>query len=146
MMCAFLRYFTFFEIRKIYTAFSRRGRQIWHYLHFLCVFEEKEMLESKFQRELIGELKEMFPGAIVYKNESKQGLPDLTVLYGKHWALLECKQSESAGHQPNQDYYVERANEMSFSRFIYPENKQEVLDELQQAFRTGRQTRHSQSK
>lgn len=104
------------------------------------------MLESKFQRELIGELKEMFPGAIVFKNESKQGIPDLTILWKRHWALLECKQSSAAGHQPNQDYYVERANEMSFSRFIYPENKQEVLDELQQAFRAGRKTRTSQPK
>jgi predicted NAD/FAD-dependent oxidoreductase len=103
------------------------------------------MLESKFQHELIGELENMFPGALVYKNESKQGLPDLTVLYGTHWALLECKKSQDAGHQPNQDYYVKRANEMSFSRFIYPENKQEVLNELQQAFRTGRQTCHSKS-
>ena len=93
------------------------------------------MLESKFQRELIEELQEMFPGALIYKNESKQGLPDLTVLWNKHWALLECKRSSGAGHQPLQDYYVEHADSMSFSRFIYPENKQEVLDELQQAFR-----------
>ena len=103
------------------------------------------MLESKFQHELIGELKEMFPGALIYKNETKQGFPDLTVLYENHWALLECKQSQNAGHQPNQDYYVKWANDMSFSRFIYPENKQEVLDELQQAFRTGRKTRHPES-
>ena len=103
------------------------------------------MLESKFQHELIGELENMFPGALIYKNETKQGIPDLTVLYKEHWALLECKKSQDASHQPNQDYYVERANEMSFSRFIYPENKQEVLDELQQAFRTGRQTCYSES-
>lgn len=92
------------------------------------------MLESKFQHDLIDELKELFPGAIVYKNESKQGLPDLTVLYRNHWALLECKNRETAAHQPNQDYYVKQADEMSFARFVYPENKQEVLDELQQAF------------
>ena len=95
------------------------------------------MLESKFQRELIEDLQKLFPEALIYKNESKQGLPDLTILNGGNWALLECKKSENASHQPNQDYYVEKANRMSFSRFIYPENKQEVLDELQQAFRTG---------
>ena len=103
------------------------------------------MLESEFQRKLIEELNGIFPGALIYKNETKQGFPDLTVLYKKHWALLECKRSEDADHQPNQDYYVERANQMSFSRFVYPENKQEVLDELQQAFRTRRKTRTPKS-
>ena len=103
------------------------------------------MLESKFQREVIADLKEMFPGAIIYKNEGKQGLPDLTVLWDKNWALLECKKSEDAEHQPNQDFYVEHANAMSFSRFIYPENKQEVLHELQQAFRAGGQACSSES-
>lgn len=96
------------------------------------------MKESAFQQGLIKELKEMFPEALIFKNETKQGLPDLTILEGDRWALLECKASADASHQPNQDYYVEKANGMSFSRFIFPENKQEVLDELQQAFRSGR--------
>lgn len=104
------------------------------------------MLESKFQHELVGELEEMFPGALIYKNETKQGFPDLTILYEDHWALLECKKSQDASHQPNQDYYVERADNMSFARFVYPENKQEVLDELQQAFRTRWKTRYPKSK
>ena len=92
------------------------------------------MVESKFQRELIQDLETMLPGVLIFKNESKQGLPDLTVLYGEHWALLECKKSRDSHHQPNQDYYVQRADEMSFSRFVFPENKQEVLDDLQRAF------------
>ena len=92
------------------------------------------MLERDFQRDLIKDLKTMLPGVLIFKNDTKQGLPDLTVLYGTHWALLECKKSRAASHQPNQDYYVELADGMSFSRFIYPENKQEVLDELQRAF------------
>lgn len=103
------------------------------------------MLESEFQKKLIDELQTMFPGALIYKNETKQGIPDLTVLYKKHWALLECKKEKNASHQPNQDYYVEKANQMSFSRFICPENKQEVLDELQSAFRVRRKTRTSES-
>ena len=92
------------------------------------------MLEKDFQRNLIDELEQMFPGALIYKNEGKQGFPDLTVLYQNHWALLECKRSRAAAKRPNQDIYVSKANEMSFGRIIYPENKQEVLDELQQAF------------
>ena len=90
--------------------------------------------EGKFQDKLRDELKELFPGCFVTKMDSKQGIPDILVLYGKHWALLECKRSEKAPHQPNQDYYVDKFDEMSFSRFIYPENKEEVLHELQQSF------------
>ena len=133
------------EIRKIYSFYNRE--RVWLEKATLSMlFEVKKMLESKFQRDLIDELKNMFPGALIYKNESKQGLPDLTVLWGKHWALLECKKSAHESPRPNQPYYVQLANEMSFSRFIYPENKQEVLHELQQAFGTRRKTRNTESK
>ena len=92
--------------------------------------------ENQFQPGLIKELKERFPGCMVLKNDPNyiQGIPDLTVLYKNKWAMLECKKSEDEPHQPNQDYYVEQGNNMSFARFIFPENKMEVLDELQQAF------------
>jgi hypothetical protein len=94
------------------------------------------VLESEFQSKLIKELKIRFPGCIVLKNDSDYipGIPDLTVLYEKRWAALECKQNENASKRPNQEYYVKRMNNMSFSSFIYPENKEEVLNELQQAF------------
>lgn len=90
------------------------------------------MLESIFQAKLIKELKEMFPGCIVMKNDASyiQGIPDLLVLYNKKWASLEVKKSANASRQPNQKYYVDKMNEMSFSRFICPENRDEVLDEL----------------
>lgn len=94
------------------------------------------MLESVFQAQLIRDLKKMFPGCIVTKNDSGyiQGIPDLTIFYKDMWATLECKKSAGAKRQPNQEYYVGRMNEMSFSRFICPENKEEVLHELQQSF------------
>lgn len=90
------------------------------------------MLESKFQANLIKEIKEIFPGCIVMKNDSSyiQGIPDLLVLHKNKWASLENKKSAKAKKQPNQEYYVDKMNEMSFSRFIYPENKDEVLKEL----------------
>lgn len=90
------------------------------------------MLESKFQAKLIQELKSMFEGCIVMKNDSSyiQGIPDLIILHKNRWASLEVKKSSRASKQPNQEYYVDKMNEMSFSRFIYPENKDEVLDEL----------------
>lgn len=94
------------------------------------------MLERNFQAKLKKELKEMFPGCIVTKNDANdiQGLPDLTIFYKDRWATLECKKSVNEKKRPNQEYYVDRMNEMSFSRFICPENKEEVLNELQQAF------------
>lgn len=94
------------------------------------------MLESSFQGQLIKELKKKFPGCIVTKNDSSyiQGIPDLTIFYKDKWATLECKQNARAKRQPNQEYYVGRMNEMSFSKFICPENKEEVLYELQQSF------------
>lgn len=93
-------------------------------------------LESEFQSNLIKELKRLFPGCIVLKNDSShiQGIPDLLVLYKDKWASLEVKRSIGAKRQPNQEYYVDKMNDMSFSRFICPENKKEVLHELQQAF------------
>ena len=93
--------------------------------------------ESKFQSNLKKELKERFPGCIVTKLDPTdiQGIPDLLVLYENKWATLENKRSEKASKQPNQEYYVNRMNEMSFSRFIYPENKDSVLDELEQIFK-----------
>ena len=92
-------------------------------------------LESGFQDRLIKELKELFPGCMTFKMDQIQGIPDLLVLYKNMWASLECKKSASAKRQPNQEYYVGLMDEMSFSRFIYPENKEEVLNELQQAFK-----------
>ena len=94
------------------------------------------MLESKFQAKLIKELKEMFVGCIVVKNDSSyiQGIPDLTVLYKDRWASLEVKRSANADRQPNQEHYVGRMNEMSCARFICPENKNEVVNELRYWF------------
>ena len=91
-------------------------------------------LESGFQDRLINKLKKLFPGCMVFKMDQIQGIPDLLVLYKDKWASLECKRSASAKRQPNQEYYVGKMNEMSFSRFVSPENKEKVLDELRQIF------------
>ena len=92
-------------------------------------------LERDFQAKLIKELKVMFKGCIIVKNDPNyiQGIPDLLILYNDRWAALEVKKSETAHHQPNQEYYVDLMNQMSFAAFIYPENKEEILYELQQA-------------
>ena len=95
------------------------------------------MLENQFKTNLVRELKERFPGCIVLHIDPNeiQGIPDLLILYRDRWAALEGKRSLNAPHRPNQDYYVAKMNAMSFSRFIYPENKEDVLDELRESFK-----------
>lgn len=92
--------------------------------------------ENEYQAKLIKKLKTMFPNAMIQKLDANyiQGIPDLLILFGKKWAALECKRSQSASHQPNQDAYVEMMDNMSFARFIYPENEEEVLHDLQRSF------------
>ena len=94
------------------------------------------MLESEFQNKLIQELKRMFKGCIVTKLDSShiQGIPDLLILYNDKWATLECKKSVRAKKQPKLEYFFGRLIDMSFSSFICPEYKVEVLLDLQQAF------------
>lgn len=96
------------------------------------------MKESKFQHDLIKEIKSKLDGCVIMKLDSGyiQGIPDLLILYKDKWAILECKRNAGAKHQPNQDYYVDKLNKMSFSRFIFPENKKEVLDELYRSFKS----------
>ena len=92
-------------------------------------------LESGFQDKLRDELKNLFPGCMIFKMDQIQGIPDLLILYKNKWASLENKKSVNAKRQPNQEYYVDKMNEMSFSRFICPENKEEVLHDLYKAFK-----------
>lgn len=95
------------------------------------------MLESKFQSGLVKEIKSRFPGCVVFKTDPTQiqGFPDLMILYENHWAALEVKKSATASHRPNQGYYVDKLNGMSFSSFIWPENKEEVLDDMERSFK-----------
>lgn len=94
-------------------------------------------LERAFQKDLIKELKQRFKGSIVCKLDPQyiQGIPDLLILFGPRWATLEVKKSQHASHRPNQNFYVDLMNKMSFSRFIYPENKESILNELEQWFK-----------
>ena len=101
------------------------------------------MLENKFKTKLISELKIIFPGCIIMHADPTeiQGIPDLIVLYNDTWFALEGKKCQNSPHRPNQDYYVKLMNRMSFASFICPENKKEVLDEIQRSLKTKRPTR-----
>lgn len=94
--------------------------------------------ESDFQSKLIKDIKVLFPGCVVLKNDPNyiQGIPDLLVLYRDQWAMLECKRSKNSSHRPNQNYYVDILDEMSYAAFVYPENREDILNELQQTFRS----------
>lgn len=100
----------------------------------------KTKLERGFQSGLVKELKALLPGCIVTKLDSGhiQGIPDLLILFKDKWATLECKKNLKARKQPNQDYYIGVMNEMSFSRVVAPENKEDVVRELVQTLRPGR--------
>lgn len=101
------------------------------------------MREGEYQNSLKKKIQKLLPGAFVLKNDPNwlQGVPDLTILYKDKWATLEVKRSGKEEHQPNQDYYVEEMNSISFSSFIFPENEKETLDELQRALEPGGKAR-----
>jgi hypothetical protein len=105
------------------------------------------MTENKYQTKVIKKLEKLFPGCVIQKMDSgyQQGIPDILVLWGPCWAALEIKISPSADIQPNQGYYIEKLNEMSFAAYIYPESEEEVLNALQQAFKSPRRACVSKS-
>jgi hypothetical protein len=105
------------------------------------------MTENQYQTKLIKRLEKLFPGCLILKNDSgyQQGIPDLIILWGENWASLEVKVDERASIRPNQDHYIRRLDEMSFAAYIYPENEEEVLSALQQAFKPPGRTRISKS-
>jgi hypothetical protein len=106
------------------------------------------MLESKFQYRIVKKLNALFPGCLILKNDPThiQGIPDLIVLWKRNWAGLEVKPSLNAAIQPNQSFYIEKMDDMSFAAYICPENEDEVLNDLQRAFGSGRKARISKSK
>lgn len=97
------------------------------------------MRESVYQAHVIKRLKDMFPESTVKKlDPPPQGIPDVWIFHSSgRWACLECKRSADEPHQPNQDYYVDLYNRQSFSSFIFPENEEEVLDDLQRTLCSG---------
>jgi len=96
--------------------------------------------EAAFQSRLIRKLKRIFPGCVVLKNDPQQtqGILDLTILWGPFWGMLEVKAERDSRRRPNQDYYVEVLDDMSFAAYIFPDNEEEVLLALQETFASRR--------
>ena len=95
------------------------------------------MKESTFQKNLIKDIYKRFPGCIILKNDPtyKQGIPDLLILYNNRWAMLECKKSQKTNYRPNQELYLKKLSYMSFAKMICPENKEEVLNEMERSLK-----------
>lgn len=93
--------------------------------------------EGPYKTRLKKRIEREFPGCVVVKCDAAdtQGLPDLLILFENRWAALEVKISSRAEVQPNQAYWVDYLDNMSFAAFIYPENEDEVIDALQHALR-----------
>lgn len=106
----------------------------------------RETGRSGFKARLIKELEHRFPGCVVLHldpNSTHQGIPDMLVLYKNKWAMLETKGGPNSKRQPNQAFFVEFYGALSYASFIYPENEEEVLNDLQHAFEPSRRPRLS---
>jgi hypothetical protein len=103
------------------------------------------MTESQYQSKLIKKIKNLLPGCVVLKNDAGyiQGIPDLLVLYNTKWAALEIKLSDTSNIQPNQEYYLNLLDDMSFASFVNPQNEEEVLYDLQYSLGVKRNSRVS---
>lgn len=102
--------------------------------------------EGKFKTHFIARLRELFPGCYILKNDAEylQGIPDLLLLWEERWAIFEVKRkppTSSRDFEPNQEWYLEDLDRMSFAACVFPENEEEVLDALQRQFKTRRKTR-----
>lgn len=92
--------------------------------------------EHLFQKSVKQEIIDIFPSCVIHKNPTgvHDGFPDLVCYLGDTWFMLECKRSKDEEHQPNQDWWVDRLNKMSYASFIFPENREEVFCQLRQKF------------
>lgn len=94
------------------------------------------MKESNIQSDIIKRLKGM--GCVVIKYEQNattlKGFPDIMFMKGPFWGALEVKTSKKAHKQPGQQDWIDKLNEMSYAKFIYPENKEEILNEIKEFF------------
>lgn len=95
--------------------------------------------EADFKSKLYKEIRNKFPGTEVIPNDAGylQGFPDATVYFpnGKY-VLLEGKRTENSARQPNQDYYVNDSPLSPNAMFVYPENKKDVLKEIERRYKS----------
>ena len=96
------------------------------------------MLESEFKKYTKNRIIDRFPNLdldiIDINAYNFRSMSDLVILGPEVWAALEFKRSKDSSHRPNQDYHIARLNKKGYATFVYPENLEEVLDELEVLF------------
>lgn len=101
------------------------------------------MAESDFKRWFKGELESRISYWLRFRDRelyliepktSKRSAPDLIVLGPTTWAALEFKISRDADWRPNQNHNINKLSLLSYAKFVYPENAEEVLSELENLF------------
>jgi hypothetical protein len=92
--------------------------------------------ESIYQASLIKKIQTIFPDCFIVKNDPSvnQGVPDLLLLVKDKWMMLETKRSKKSAVRPNQGFFVDKFNRMSYASFVHPDNEEQVLSELQSLF------------
>lgn len=101
------------------------------------------MKETKFEKYLVDKIHREFPGSFVIKTDPSylQGFPDRLILYNTRWACFEVKRTINSPFQPNQQYYIDLLNQMSFATVVSPETQEDFFDEIQRTLRAFRSTR-----
>lgn len=89
--------------------------------------------ESKLQSEIIKYLRSR--GCYVIKTRpgagTPDGCPDVIALYEGFWFALEVKGSKTAKYQPLQEHTLEKLDNWSYAKAVYPENWPEIKEELE---------------
>ena len=122
--------------RKTWTIIERKGVECAPFIFLERGWFYLGVTENKYQASLIKKIRNKHPDAIVLKTDSSymQGIPDLLLLLNDHWAALEVKKDPRASFRPNQEYWINTMNHMSFASDINPTNEEMVLYELERFF------------
>lgn len=90
------------------------------------------MLEKDFQAKIIKYLKSK--GCFVWKTQqnatTQAGVADIFFCLEGFYGFIEVKKSKTAKLRPGQKEFIEKMNNWSYGKIIYPENWDEAKKEL----------------
>lgn len=89
-------------------------------------------LEKDFQAKFLTKLRKL--GCKCYKQQmnatTRAGTPDVIVLLGPVWIMLEFKKAKNSPKRPGQQRNIDWANEVSFGWFVDPSCADEVYEQI----------------